>query len=232
MGRPVSAMDARNSGKSATLYGHPDKCPRCHRNISPTWVAARESYLDGGSIEEVYQCTSSQCGATFIAIFKYQGGSSGATYDFSTSIPTMPAPPDIAEDLLGLSPTFGEVYTQALASEEFGLTQLTGIGLRKALEFLVKDFASSRVADEAEREEVLKKSLAKCIDDYITDVTVKEVAHRARWLGNDETHYLRKWEDRDIKDLKTLIKLTMNGLANVLMSERYIAEMKSKPGSS
>jgi hypothetical protein len=29
------------------------------------------------------------------------------------------------------------------------------------------------------------------------------------WLGNDETHYVRKWENKDINDLKRLIAMTV-----------------------
>ena len=103
---------------------------------------------------------------------------------------------------------------------------MTGIGLRKALEFLVKDFA---VAEHPmDRETILKKPLATCIRDYIGDANVREIATRAAWLGNDETHYLRKWEDRDVSDLKVLIRLTVNGIDNILLARKYITEMPAK----
>jgi hypothetical protein len=54
---------------------------------------------------------------------------------------------------------------------------------------------------------------------------VKECAKRAAWLGNDETHYTRKWETKDVSDLKLLVKLTVNWIDNVLLTEKYIAEM-------
>jgi len=37
-----------------------------------------------------------------------------------------------------------------------------------------------------------------------TDTNVKAVANRATWLGNDETHYEKKYEQLDIKHLKEL----------------------------
>jgi hypothetical protein len=130
----------------------------------------------------------------------------------------------VQPEVAAVSPTFVEVYTQALAAEGMGLNQITGIGLRKALEFLVKDFAVATKGD-AEKDAVFRKPLAGCIKDYIDDPSVQAVAKRAAWLGNDETHYLRKWEGRDIKDLKTLIRLTMNGMDNILLSKKFVEEM-------
>ena len=69
-----------------------------------------------------------------------------------------------------------------------------------ALEFLIKDYAC---LENPDKEEVIKKTLlGKCINEYILDSNVKACAKRATWLGNDETHYVRKWTDQDISDLK------------------------------
>jgi len=46
-------------------------------------------------------------------------------------------------------------------------------------------------------------------------------------LGNDETHYLRVWENHDIEDLKKLILLTLRWLEYALLSDQYFNEMPS-----
>jgi len=103
------------------------------------------------------------------------------------------------------------------------LDQLVGMGLRKALEFLVKDFVKSQ---NAEDEQVIEsKPLAACIRDHIDDQKVKNLAERAVWLGNDETHYRRQWKDKDIHDLKLLVDMTVHALANVLLYTKYGEEM-------
>ena len=38
---------------------------------------------------------------------------------------------------------------------------------------------------------------------------------------------MRKWEDKDINDLKTLIKLTMNWIESFLLTEHYKKEMNN-----
>jgi len=66
-----------------------------------------------------------------------------------------------SETIIKVSPAFVEIYNQALAAESQNLTQLVGIGIRKALEFLVKDFA---VRGKPEQEdEIRKEFLGKCI---------------------------------------------------------------------
>jgi hypothetical protein len=35
--------------------------------------------------------------------------------------------------------------------------------------------------------------VSSVIEEYIDDSDLKEIAKRAIWLGNDETHIVRKW---------------------------------------
>lgn len=58
-----------------------------------------------------------------------------------------------------------------------------------------------------------------------TQPDIKEMAKRAVWLGNDETHYVRKWEDKDIQDLKNLIDLTVYFISMTLKAKKYREEM-------
>ncbi len=50
---------------------------------------------------------------------------------------------------------------------------------------------------------------------------MKVCASRAAWLGNDETHYERRWEQHDIKDLRLLIRLSVNWIENVILTMEY-----------
>ena len=73
---------------------------------------------------------------------------------------------------------------------------------------------------------VRKEFLGACISNRVEDINVKECAKRAAWLGNDETHYVRKWEDKDIRDLKTLIELTMSWIRSSVLTKQYLTEME------
>jgi len=100
---------------------------------------------------------------------------------------------------------------------------------RKSLEFLVKEFAKDGLGNVDNKKEtsneIDKMSLASCIKKYITDPNTKSMAERTAWLGNDETHYLRKWPEKDINDLKVLLKLTVNSIENQLLINKYQEEM-------
>tara|TARA_R110000850_G_scaffold183823_1_gene309402 strand:+ start:158 stop:367 length:210 start_codon:yes stop_codon:yes gene_type:complete len=68
--------------------------------------------------------------------------------------------------------------------------------------------------------------LGACINEYVNDANVKVCASRAAWIGNDETHYVRKWGEKDINDLKTLLRLTSAWILNELLTEKYLREME------
>ena len=107
-----------------------------------------------------------------------------------------------------VSPEFVTIYQQAVQAEKSGLDQIAGIGYRRALEFLVKDYCKQRHPEKAQAIE--NAPLSNCIRDYIEYERLKIVASRAAWLGNDQAHYTQKHTDRDLEDLKRLIQLTMH----------------------
>jgi hypothetical protein len=105
---------------------------------------------------------------------------------------------------------------------------ICGPGYRKALEFLIKDYVIGSIPDKAA--EVKRLLLGRCIQEYVGDGKVKLVAARAVWLGNDETHYERKWEDKDLNDLKTLIGLTVHWIEMDELTKKALKDMpEGKP---
>ncbi len=69
--------------------------------------------------------------------------------------------------------------------------------------------------------------LSTCIDKFVTSPEIKICAKRAAWLGNDETHYVRRWVDKDIENLKELILLTVNWIHSSILTQKYEKEMQS-----
>jgi hypothetical protein len=132
---------------------------------------------------------------------------------------------DLTQDVEAIAPRFAVTYAQVLEAEQLGLTHLAGMGYRKALEFLVKEWLVHNGTPEPE---VAKKLLGKCIADHISDPRIHGPASRAAWLGNDETHYFKKWEDRDLADLKLLFALTLHWITADLTTQRYEREMQPR----
>jgi len=128
-----------------------------------------------------------------------------------------------SERIKKVSPVFCEIYDQASQAEQMQLLQVCGPGYRKSLEFLIKDYVSEVYPAEADK--IKEMWLASCIEKYVTDANIKETATRAVWLGNDETHYVRKWEDKDLQDMKKLISLATYWIEAQKLTEELLQDM-------
>ncbi|MEW6164250.1 MAG: hypothetical protein AB1642_04230, partial [Pseudomonadota bacterium] len=127
------------------------------------------------------------------------------------------------EAVSAISPAFLSVFAEAEEAAQMGLNQIAGPGYRKAFEFLIKDYAKSIAPDRAA--EIEAKFAGAVVSDFVGDPRIQAVAKRSLWLGNDETHYLRKWTDHDVSDLVTLIKLTANWIEIDHLSKSYVESM-------
>ena len=122
------------------------------------------------------------------------------------------------------SSLFCQIYGESEFAEQNGLKQICGAGYRKALEFLIKDYLIKK--DPSNEEKIKTLFLGDCIEDMVDNPRIKEIAKRAVWLGNDETHYIREWKDKDLEDLKRLIGITVHFISIEIESEKYMGEMK------
>jgi transcription elongation factor Elf1 len=188
----------------------PTKCPVCrHTVIVNTYLKTKTVYeKDVGYCEVLFQCVNPKCNSLFIGKYKQYS-------DFSELYDTTPKTVEIfevTEDIQKISPEFLFIYTQALQAEKQGLDKICGMGYRKALEFLIKDYLKYNITECSEytNEQVENTALRNCIKQWIENPKIKSVSEKATILGNDETHYRRKWGDKDVADLKALIKLTIN----------------------
>lgn len=206
----------------------PSECPLCHHAIDARHIASLvRSYEQFGTaeVELVFQCPRGACLRAFIGL--YTGTREVSVSDhlmrLRATTPYTPEPPNHPSDVAALSPSFVSIFGQSSAAEAWGLPEIAGGGYRKALEFLIKDFCVSQ--HEAEADTITAMLLSQVINKYVSDANIKECAKRAAWLGNDETHYERRWADKDIKDLKVLIKLTVNWINSHLLTKKYLETM-------
>ena len=224
----ISANDRFGNNLSVTIdKKNTDICPLCHNMIIPIELGA---YLNGKmtsspTLQIVNRCPNENCGRVFTAV--YEGVPQSNNYDnryyFLRSLePVYPTTPELPKNIKDISPNFVKIFSQASFAENYNLNDVCGMGYRKALEFLVKDYLNQYAEKLKINEELIKStSLGQCIDNYIHDPMTKKVAKRATWLGNDETHYYRKWEDKDLEDLKNLLRLTINSIENELLAQQY-----------
>lgn len=141
------------------------------------------------------------CHEMFIA--KYLGDQTDYNFECVGVEPVRPAKKQFDPELTEISPAFVDIYNQALAAECYRLNHISGMGYRKSLEFLIKDYA--KLLEPQASTEIEKMMLSPCIQKYIDHPKIKATATASVWLGNDETHYVRKFTDNDVEDLKRLI---------------------------
>lgn len=202
----------------------PDECPICQRGIQPKYLFSCVGTVNSIYVEQIrslFQCPRKDCQEFFIGYYSNRLGAPYPTFD--KCAPVSVKIQKFGDEINNLSPSFQVIYNQSLEAEEIGLNEICGMGYRKALEFLVKDFAIKN--NPTEEDQIKAKLLVPCIKDYIEDPKIKDLAERAAWLGNDESHYLRKWEDKDVSDLKQLIELVRLKIEQDLLYEKFKMDM-------
>lgn len=222
MSHNVKAYDTHGQGHDEKVDKHPDYCPLCHHAIEPKEIGP-SFYIDQGfsTIETLYRCPRHRCGHVFVARYGLHG--MYGSYGLNECVPYELQKAQFPEEIADLSPDFCAIIEQARNAEHLGLLLIAGGGYRKALEFLVKDYAIR--LKPADAEAIKKTDLGACIQTYISNPMVKETAQRAVWLGNDEVHYLRKWENHDLDDLKELIELVLTTIHGELIYSKMKVKM-------
>ena len=214
------------TGYDGEIDRHPDQCPLCHNKIIPTARCAhKQGNSYGADLQIVYSCPNARCEQLFIATFSApEMRDLGRAYTLRSTSPWAPTKRQFHNIISSTSSSFCEIYNEALAAEHYRLMQICGVGYRKSLEFLIKDYVTAKHPDQDEK--IKTTLLAACIESYVGDRNIKEVAKRATWLGNDETHYERRWVDKDLHDLKVMIDLVLHWIQAEKLTEDAIANMQ------
>ncbi len=195
----------------------PDTCPFCFRTITPFAISCH--LVAERELEVYFVCNSKHCNKSFIGYYSLFGGS----FEFIKSSIGNRQTKIFTDTIINISPTFQTVYNEAFFAEQNELFQICGVGYRKAVEFLIKDYSIQNNPDK--KESIEKDTLSNCIKLYVSNENVKDVAKRATWLGNDETHYVRKWATRDVNDLKILIDLTVGWIEMEYLTSTFKKDM-------
>lgn len=121
---------------------------------------------------------------------------------------------------------FVRIYNQSLEAEHHLLEEIAGMGYRKALEFLIKDFLMLRKPER--KKDIEEWPLGKCINELVDNEQLKKVSSRATWLGNDQVHYTKKYTENDINDLKILIEISIRWIETIFLTEEYEEKIEKK----
>lgn len=195
------------------------ECPLCNTATSPTFI---NGYLIG-STENNIPLTAfvilycPKCKQLYTAKYQFIHGLS-----VSALIEVYPqhlSHVKFSDNINNLSPEFVNLYNQATEAECNSSTSgLAGLGYRKALEFLIKDYLIK--LKNQDKNTIIQLELGKCVSKLSDDL--QDIAKASVWLGNDETHYFRKNSDFSISDLKDFINCLVSDI------EREYVRIKAK----
>ena len=180
-----------------------ERCPICHHEIWPEIIHHHtRKFPDLRTVTVFFHCP--KCTDVFAARYDLtQTANLGHTGILESISPKHFKPSEFEQSIDEISPRFVKIYNQAFEADERGLDEICGMAYRKALEFLIKDYLCIENPEEVEK--IKSMTLSSCINTYIDNVKIKTLAERSAWLGNDETHYVRKHTDYNVNDLKKFI---------------------------
>lgn len=201
----IESFDISNLRRASTSFSIelPRQCPHCNKGLEPKFLSAY--HLDGthkSVLFVLFFCPV--CDSCFIGVYgiAHHGYGSSSTYLIHL-FPYGDEKTIFSDKLVELSPSFVKIYHQAEKAEQLGLDEICGIGYRKALEFLVKDYAI--LMNPESEDKIKKQNLSPCISEHIDNPRIKALATASAWIGNDETHYVRKHQDYDLSHLKAFV---------------------------
>lgn len=207
----ISRRDSHNSTEK--IVDIPNKCVHCGNLMGPIVHFAYSPYSHNelmNSFALLVQCTDNDCSKYYALQYESDPSSSNyylLPYKYRPKIKI-----SLPENIEKVSPDFVTIYEQATKSESEGLDQISGVGYRKAVEFLIKDYAIRN--NSGEDAKIKAMPLNQVINKYLSEFPkIQSLAKAATWLGNDETHYVRIHTDKDIEDLKKFILATAQFIA-------------------
>ena len=212
----MSTFTTDNNFKMAEKSTLQVRCPYCKRTITPELLA---SLGNNPRFVFLFPC----CGNTYFLTRKERNS---WVHGVGKVKPKKAIRTRVFSDIIHeISPRFEKIYNEAVQAQQSNLLEICGGGYRKALEFLTYDYA---IKKNPESESVIKGMglLSNVISTYLPDDFTKLNVASAAWLGNEEVHYVKKYEDLDIDDL---IEFIDDVVAQIELNEKLEQKKKMMP---
>lgn len=193
-----------NAGYSFS-FQKPAICPHCGLGVDAPIGAKHTTDLNGNILLSA-TCECTYCHKSFFFASLYNNSADNLAKNVLI-FPSRDFEPFDNENLHKISEQFINMFNQAKQAEFNKNYELAAIGYRAALEILVKDYAVSELKND--KDEVAKKSLFEAIGEYLPVKELISTADVVRILGNDFTHYDRKYPQYDFDLLKSYMNIFM-----------------------
>ena len=240
--KPFTVFDADfSSTKIQCNYEEITLCPICNHSVMPNpkygVLVKHNAPLIPEDVRSIF-CVQilffcPNCRNTFLVKYASSCDTVPVYYTASTNVPNhvttqkilavypvLSRTSEFSDALSQVSPMFVKTYHQAEIAEQQSLLEIAGCGYRKAVEYLVKDYLCR--TSPADMEDIKAEFLGKSIR-RIQDSRLQALAERATWIGNDETHYVRKHENLDISDMKRFISAAVHLMDSELTFEEAMS---------
>ncbi len=198
----------------------PDTCPRCGRDLAPKplflgHIPHNKSRINNAAVVICPHCNKP-------VYFDIDSPYSDKSFQQGTIIGCYPSIQifDLPKGIEKLYPDFYKIYNQTAVSEAKGLSELCGMGYRKALEILVKQYALKTYPNS--NEEINNEKLIQTIN-RIENPKIQALAKATAWLGNDQTHLQVKHPEYTVDDIKAFIK----SLCYYILMEEEVARAQA-----
>ena len=179
----------------------PSICPRCGRDLSA--IPLSSNHVGNFNYEETYAVVI-QCLLCKKSIYLDVKRSSASPM-IGIILNSYPGNQifDLPSGIEVLYPDFAKMYCEAASAEARNFSGICGMGFRKALEILVKQYAVK--AFPADADTIYKEFLSQTIS-RIQNAKIQTLARAATWLGNDQTHLQTIHPEYSVADIKAFIK--------------------------
>lgn len=209
-------VEVRNKNQTITIPSLPKlKCHHCHRKTVQI-------------VTYVFDLNDKACNANMVC-FECQKPNYFHSEDYTNpkSWKTLERGEEpvfrLPKIIVQISERFCSIFNEAVHAHYIGLYNICGPSYRKALEILIKDYCIY-LHPEC-KETIVKKELHLCVTEDIDSQTVRDIAARAVWLGNDETHYEKRWTSKNVDDLFKLIEFLQDAIIQDEEKKKLITEM-------
>ena len=237
MKQTLTVRYPQTSTTSSDEFDIDEFCPHCGQPGSQI-VFSSMTYDSFNNLENTVaffvQCPRTKCKKFHIQAFPFKKNSlaSSSIVEIGEKIPytyKVKHVNNLPEIVNNTFPAFKTIYEQSLEAEAQGLDQISGVGYRKSIEFLIKEYVIHQNPDSLE--DVKAKFLGKVINENLTEFPrIQALSKAAVWIGNDETHFVRIHDDKDIQDMKEFLTATALFISAELKVEEALEfTSRSKP---
>lgn len=200
-----------NVSSNVVYFDIPTICPHCNAFVQPKIVDNRLLTFNKDNCLLIIVFKGECCNNSFYGTYSYSNNNA-TLLDIYPHLKSISLPEKIKQ----LSPRFTNLYEQSYTAEQNNHIELAGSGYRNAIEVLIKDFAIKKL--NAPKKDVCNMKLYDAIGSFLKEVNIDtSAADVVRVLGNDYTHYQRKYDDIDFIVVKKYLEIFIQQVETKLL---------------